>query len=234
LQVEKTKEAPRAKLVCMKTQAKANTGASNICLNGRHWLARQLDRAGVAYRKRENCLIWVEDLAKAQQLLDQQVQGNWQLELERLLWQCHPTARRIARPMGLNYYWSVSESEYASDVLFDSPEALARLYPSLVHHAVSSFGSTDVMHFLGRKVPTQTGRVMGNFKGEIISDMKYRPEGIRVKHSLSGNSVKLYDKQRRRALHQFENRPRLAVMSGIADGRSPFFVARHHPWSTWI
>src|SRR6185369_5626236 len=25
-----------------------------VCLNGRHWLARQLDEAGVAYRKREN------------------------------------------------------------------------------------------------------------------------------------------------------------------------------------
>jgi len=167
----------------------------DICLNGRHWLARQLDRAGVAYRKRENCLVWVEDLGKAQQLLDQQVQLNWTLELERLRQQCHPTAGRIARPLGLHYYWSVSESEYASDVLFESPEALARLYPSLVHHAVSSFGSPDVMRFLGRTVPTQTGRVPSNFKGEIVSDLKNRPEGIRVKHSLNGNSVKLYDKQ---------------------------------------
>jgi hypothetical protein len=112
-----------------------------------------------------------------------------------MLKQCHPSAARIARPLGLSYYWSVSESEYASDVLFRTPEALARLYPSLVHHAVSSFGSLDVMRFLGRKVPTQTGRVHWNFKGEIISDLKHRPEGIRVKHSLSGNSIKLYDKQ---------------------------------------
>ena len=165
-----------------------------LCLNGRHWLAKQLDTAGVAYRKRENCLVWVEDMARAQQLLDQQVLLDWPRELAGLLKQCHPTAARIARPLGLNYYGSVSESEYASDVLFRSPEALARLYPSLVHHAVSSFGSRDVMRFLGRKVPTQTGRVHGTFKGEIISDLKHRPEGIRVKHSLSGNSIKLYDK----------------------------------------
>ena len=51
------------------------------------------------------------------------------------------------------------------------------------------------MRFLGCKVPTQAGRVRGDFKGEIISDMKHRPEGIRVKHSLGGNSIKLYDKQ---------------------------------------
>lgn len=167
----------------------------DVCLNGRHWLARQLDEAGVAYRKRENCLVWVEDMAKAQSLLDQQVKLDWTKELEQLLKQCHPNAGRITRPLGLKYYWSVSESEFASDVLFVRPEDLARLYPTLVHHALSSFGSTDVMRFLGRKVPTQSGRVPGQFKGEIISDLKHRPEGMRVKHSLSGNSVKLYDKQ---------------------------------------
>lgn len=166
-----------------------------VCLNGRHWLARQLDEAGLAYRKRENCLVWVQDIPPAQKLLDQQVQTDWTKELGELLKECHPSAKRIARPLGLNYYWSVSESEYASDVLFHRPEDLARLYPTLVHHAVSSFSSPDVMRFLGRKVPTQSGRVRDNFKGEIISDLKHRPEGIRVKHSLNGNSIKFYDKQ---------------------------------------
>jgi hypothetical protein len=167
----------------------------DFCLNGRHWLARQLDEIGVAYRKRENCLVWVEDTAKAQELLDQQVRTDWHKELGQLLQEYHPSAKQIVRPLNLSYYWSVSESEYASDVLFGRAEELARLYPSLVHHAVSSFSSPDVMRFLGRKVPTQAGRVRGNFKGEIVSDMKHRPEGIRVKHSLEGNSIKLYDKQ---------------------------------------
>lgn len=167
----------------------------DVCLNGRHWLARQLDEAGVGYRKRENCLVWVQDTAKAQGLLDQQVQTDWTKELGHLLRECHPMAKPITRPLGLSYYWSVSESEYATDVLFHAPEDLARLYPSLVHHALSSFSSPDVMRFLGRKVPTEAGRVPDHFKGEIISDMKHRPEGVRVKHSLKGNSIKLYDKQ---------------------------------------
>jgi hypothetical protein len=167
----------------------------DVCLNGRHWLARQLDEAGLAYRKRENCLVWVQDTAQAQELLDRQVRTDWYKELDQLLKECHPLVKPIGRPLGLHYYWSVSESEYATDVLFRTPEDLARLYPSLVHHAVSSFSSPDVMRFLGRKVPTQAGRVRDNFKGEIISDMKHRPEGVRVKHSLNGNSIKLYDKQ---------------------------------------
>ena len=51
------------------------------------------------------------------------------------------------------------------------------------------------MRFLGRKTPTTRGRVQGHFTGEVISDLKHRPEGIRVKHSVNGNSVKMYDKE---------------------------------------
>ena len=33
------------------------------------------------------------------------------------------------------------------------------------------------------------------FAGEVTSDLKHRPEGIRLKHYVAGNSVKIYDKQ---------------------------------------
>jgi hypothetical protein len=39
------------------------------------------------------------------------------------------------------------------------------------------------------------GQVRGNFEGEMVSDLKHRPEGIRVKHSLNANSIKMDDKQ---------------------------------------
>jgi hypothetical protein len=37
-------------------------------------------------------------------------------------------------------------------------------------------------------------RAHGNFTGEIITSFKNRPEGIRVKHWVRGNSIKTYDK----------------------------------------
>lgn len=43
------------------------------------------------------------------------------------------------------------------------------------------------MRFLGRKLH-------GNFQGEVITDMKRRPQGIRVKHRMKRNSLKMYDK----------------------------------------
>jgi len=50
------------------------------------------------------------------------------------------------------------------------------------------------MRFLGRKVPVHTG-VNGHFLGEVQSDLVARPEGMRLKHRLGHNSIKMYDKQ---------------------------------------
>jgi hypothetical protein len=166
----------------------------HINLNGREWLARQLDQAGVAYRRKDNCFVWIEDLAKAQALLQEQLQTDWPKLLEGLLQECRPLRREICQPLGQAYYWSASDTEYATDVMFHDAASLAKLYRRFVQHGISSFGSPDVMRFLGRYVPASTGRVYGQFAGEIISDLKHRPEGIRVKHSLNGNSIKVYDK----------------------------------------
>jgi hypothetical protein len=168
--------------------------AIHLCLNGRHWLARQMDQAGIGYVQRENCFTWIEDVVKAQALAGAQLQNAWPTLLQPLLEQCHPHAAELCRPLALSYYWSVSESEYATDVMFKSPAALARLYPALVHHGIQQFGSTDVLRFLGHKVQVN-GRVHGNHQGEILSNLKHRPEGLRLKHQANGNSIKLYDKQ---------------------------------------
>src|ERR1700740_3054175 len=48
----------------------------DVCLNGRQWLAQQMDQAGLAYKQRDNCFVWIEDCAKAQRLLDQQLHSN--------------------------------------------------------------------------------------------------------------------------------------------------------------
>lgn len=168
--------------------------AIHLCLNGRHWLARQLDQARIGYIQRENCFPWVADVAKAQALACAQLQSRWPALLQPLVEQCHPHAAELCHPLALSYYWSVSESEYATDVMFKSPAALARLYPALVHQGIQHFGSTDVLRFLGH--PTQAnGRVHGNHQGEILSSLKHRPEGLRLKHQANGNSIKLYDKQ---------------------------------------
>lgn len=165
-----------------------------VCLNGRNWLARTLDTAGVGYRKQENCLVWVEDFPKAQRLFDGQLRTAWAKQLDRLAREANPAHAEIFGDWPLSYYWSTHQSEWATDVVFRDTPTLAALFPRLVHHGITTFASPDVMRFLGQKVPA-TGQVHGRFAGQVVSDVKVRPEGVRIKHGINGNSLKAYDKQ---------------------------------------
>ena len=78
--------------------------------------------------------------------------------------------------------------EYATDVMFRSAGSLAELYPLLLRHAMFQFGSEEVMRFLQRRTDKR-------FAGEVSSDLQRRVEGIRVKHRVEENSIKMYDKQ---------------------------------------
>ena len=158
-----------------------------ICLNGRTWLAKQMSRAGVNYHQHENCFTWIENLPRAQELMKQQLSVAWPQLLDRIAAVVNPAHNRICRKRPQHYYWCLHQSEWATDVMFKDSTALAEIYPSLSLHAITKFSSPDVMRFLGRKVHNP-------FKGEIVSDFKNRPEGIRVKHRVKGNSVKMYDK----------------------------------------
>src|SRR6185437_1353790 len=48
--------------------------------------------------------------------------------------------------------------------------------------------------FLGHR-PGPRGGLPCNFQGEVVSDVRARPEGVRIKHRVNGNSIKMYDKQ---------------------------------------
>lgn len=166
----------------------------HICLNGREWLAQKLDALGIRFQQRDNCFVDVADMARAQRLLDEQLRTDWDRLLNGLVRSVHPAHRTLFPTQPLDYYWSAEETEWASDLLFRSPATLARIYPPLVRHTITTFGCGDVLRFLGRR-PTRDGRVNGHFRGEVVTSLKTRPEGVRVKHALNRNSVKMYDKQ---------------------------------------
>jgi hypothetical protein len=43
-------------------------------------------------------------------------------------------------------------------------------------------------------VPAQGG-IHGEFADEVVSDVRERPEGLRIRHRVNANSFKMYDKQ---------------------------------------
>jgi hypothetical protein len=166
-----------------------------VCINGREWLARQMDAAGIGYVRRDNCFTHLHDPLGAQRLMADQLKTNWPALLQGIAGQVNAlTGDRLSAKCPVDYYWSADQTEWASDVMFKSPEALAKIYPGLVHHAMEVLGCRDVLRFLGKRVRND-GQLCRNFVGEVSSDLAQRPEGMRVKHRLNGNAIKMYDKQ---------------------------------------
>jgi hypothetical protein len=159
-----------------------------VCVNGREWLARQMQREGIAYEQKDNCFTQISDLARAQALMDRLVTLPWAKLLNRWAQAVNPWLAAGARPRLRGYYWTVREGEYATDVMFRTPEALAEVYPALCRHALEQFSSPQVLRFLGRRTNTL-------FNGEVCSTHERRVEGVCVKHRVEENSIKMYDKQ---------------------------------------
>ena len=166
----------------------------HVCINGREWLCRELDRAGSGYVRRDNTLVAVEDLSLAQQLLTAQARCDWQQLFAELTGWAFPLHKTLLNGEPMHYYWSADDTEWATDVMFRSSARLDRLYPQLLRHGMQTFSSSEVLRFLGRKT-TAAGAVHGNFAGEVLSDLRQRPEGIRIKHRINRNSIKMYNKQ---------------------------------------
>ena len=158
-----------------------------IYINGREHLAKLLDQEGIGYQRYDNCFLQIDNLERAQELFNGFVERKLSRTFDALAHRIHPFLKRIEAIFSVGYYWCVEQCEYATDVMFESRDALVRIYHDLVEHALISFSCDDVMTFLGRKMHHA-------FSGEIVSDKNRRPQGLRIKHKMKKNSLKMYDK----------------------------------------
>lgn len=166
----------------------------HICLNGRHWLEKQLIKNKIPFIKDGNCFPWIGDIKAAQEIMDVQCQTNWSAFLQCLSLYACPILQNILTPFKSDYYWSADETEWATDIMFKSPDDLAKLYPHLIKHALTVFDSSSILRFLGKQNITSHGKIMGKAPREIITDYRQRYEGVRIKHWVNFNSVKMYNK----------------------------------------
>jgi hypothetical protein len=158
-----------------------------IWVNGREWLARQLDAAGVGYLRHENSLLRIDDLSTASDLCEHFAHRAWPRLLDAFARRVNPLLASFQKAGFGGYYWAIDQAEVATDVMFRRRAALQEIWPDLVRHASLNMSSADVVGFLGRKLDPA-------LKAEVVTDTKARPEGWRVKHRLARNWVKVYDK----------------------------------------
>ena len=152
-----------------------------VCLNGREWLANQLDAAGIGYRRADNCFLSLDDVDRAQQIMDDMVTLPWQPILDRFISAANPVLNLITEQAFGGYRWGLHQCEVATDVMFKRPHDLAALYPGLARFAITELGSKDTMRFLGKPL-------VATYRGEVVTNYKHRPEGICVRHTAGGKS----------------------------------------------
>ena len=158
-----------------------------VYINGREWLGRQLEEQGIQAERYENSFLHIADLSAAQAMCERFAHREWPRVLDAFARRVNPKLALVEEAGFGTYYWVIDQCEIATDVMFKDRASLLCILPDLLQGALLAFSAQDVMRFLGRKLH-------GNFKAEVISDLKNRPEGWRVKHFMAGNSIKMYDK----------------------------------------
>jgi hypothetical protein len=151
--------------------------------NGHAWLARRLRQEGIAYRTLDNTFAAVGDWQRAQELADAFPVKELHQALDRHATRFCPVLRHFET----GYHWSLTQVEYATDVVFHRQEDLCPLYAALVHTAIHAVKPANVATFLGRPLHPL-------YEGEVGNHFHTRIEGTRIKHHMGPVSLKMYDK----------------------------------------
>jgi len=77
-----------------------------IGINGREYLARQMDKHGMDYIRDGNCFPDIDSLVKAQKLMDNMHKIDRAKALDRIRRAVHPAHEAMLGKLGCNYYWS--------------------------------------------------------------------------------------------------------------------------------
>jgi len=86
-------------------------------MNGREWLARQMDREELTYRQHQNCFTWIGDFGRAQQLVDEQLKTDWPALLESFGRQLNPLHEEIFAQFPTANYGTAYRVEWATDII---------------------------------------------------------------------------------------------------------------------
>lgn len=216
-----------------------------VYVNGHSWLERQLGKRGLEYAAADNAFVALADPAAAQKVADGFVRIDWRKRLDGWVRLVNPLLGQELQGNGapFEYWWVTDQAEYSTDILFESRAALAHLHEALARHATLCFSSLDVLRFFGRKPhPSLKLDVRTEKKALLLKDEGGggRVDGVRVRHQVGSNKLKMYDKQglvlrletvindprqfkvrRRRGLHGGRPRPGENEREMVERGKGP-------------
>jgi len=150
--------------------------------NGHNALAAKLRQNGIGYELVDNAFLQIDDFEQAHELA--QLDSQW---LHAKLDEYARLYCPVVTSLNLSYRWSISQAEYATDIVFRSQERLKAFLPPLMATLIQAVKPADIATFLGRKLSDLSQGQMGN-------RFTKRWLGTRLKHQMGPTVLKMYDK----------------------------------------
>ncbi len=190
-----------------------------IYLNGHEYLSRLLQSEGIPYSMYNNSFSYIEDFDRAQEMADHVLQKKLSDSFDGMVRKVNCLLPDIEDVFGYSYYWCVDQCEFATDINFKNREELSSFYKTLVETAYFTFSSHDIYSFFGRNVE----KIHTFRKGEIVSDLRHRYQGYRIKFKINKNQIKMYDKGNNLRVEVTINNPKdfkiLKEKEKVQDGK---------------
>jgi len=158
-------------------------------LNGHSFLAHELARHGIGFRKDDNAFLAVDDLAAleaaAARLTPRLIEQRCDSWADRLA-PAFSTAERAALPLA--YRYSIAQIELATDVIFKRSAPLKALFRRATELGILLGGADRTTHLFGRRITHRYG-------GKLQTVLDRRNEGQPILRSYYQTSfVKQYEK----------------------------------------
>lgn len=188
-----------------------------IALNGREWLRRSLEKSGLDFVARRNKFVHIGDYDRAQRLLTRQLDTRWEHMLDGFLAGVFPAKEAILGPH-LSYYWTLWQSEWATDLIFPSPKDIAPIADSLLRHAFMTGTAERVLRYLDCPLK-KNGTPRADLNHEVTSRLLDFNDGLRVRHWVDGNSVKCYNELNVLRVEMTMNQPDMFRVHRLTQGQ---------------
>lgn len=195
-----------------------------IALNGREWLRRAMDKQRLDYVVHGNKFLHIADYSEAQKLLNSQTDARWVDLLTGFLPDVFPTMAQTLGPH-LGYYWTLWQSEWATDYVFDTPATVQPLMDRLLRHALMTGTGERILRYMGRPVDAQ-GQPHPLAQPEVITRASLWHDGARIRHWVDQNSVKLYNEHNVLRAEMTMNNPGMFRVWRRPEGQDPTAVKK--------
>jgi hypothetical protein len=131
----------------------------------------------------DNAFTKISDYQKAQELSDKLRAEDLHQWLDKIISRYIPFLEQTSQ----NYRWTLTQTEYSTDVIFKKQEDLKLLYEEIILKCIHTVKPENIATFFSRSLAASYAQEVGTKYNKQI-------QGTRIKHFMGANSIKMYDK----------------------------------------